>query len=455
MHIVKRDELQFEVEMIEIRGKYTTAKVMIDDLDESCAAQINQFVNHPAFTNPVAIMPDTHAGKGSVIGFTMPISSMVIPNVIGVDIGCGMLSVNIGKNLPGSLEVLDRNIRRKVPFGTVVHEKSIIHMEREFPWDEVNVRAEKFTYAYRERFGIVLLAPKYNMEWFLSKSDMIKSGGARRFINSIGTLGGGNHFIEIGKDLSQSYWITIHTGSRNFGKCICEYWQGKAAKAFSHGSKDEVNRLIEKARSEIQDEKLLYQTIKELKGRKKKPGIHMKGCEWLDGADASGYLFDMVFAQVYAEVNRRYIGRIVCTLCDATPVESIETVHNFIDFRDFIIRKGAIRSYAGERMIIPFNMRDGILICDGRSNPDWNFSAPHGAGRALSRAQAKRSLDLEVFRRQMSGIFSTSVGKGTLDEAPDAYKSSSIIEELIQPTAVIIDRIRPVHNMKDSEGAED
>ncbi len=363
--------------MFPITGKYTTADVMIDTVEESCIAQINHFVNHPSFTNHVAIMPDTHAGKGSVIGFTMPLSSTVIPNVIGVDIGCGMLSLNIGKDLALSLEQIDHKIRQRVPFGMSVHDKSVIHMEREFPWHQATVLAQKFALAYRERFGVILNPPKYDMSWFMAKCDAIRAGGTRRFINSLGTLGGGNHFVEIGiaGDMGDpgDHWVTIHTGSRNFGKCICEYWQGKAARVFSKDSKENINQQIAQAKAEIENGKLLFEKIKELKAQKKKPGIDLKGCEWLEGSDVSGYLFDMIFSQIYAEVNRELIGEIVLDILNARAKDSIETVHNFIDFRDFIIRKGAIRSYIGERMILPFNMRDGILICEGKSNPDWTF----------------------------------------------------------------------------------
>jgi tRNA-splicing ligase RtcB (3'-phosphate/5'-hydroxy nucleic acid ligase) len=446
--------------MLEITGKYTTAKVMIDNVEESCLAQIHHFVNHPSFTNPVAIMPDTHAGKGSVIGFTMPLSSTVIPNVIGVDIGCGMLSLNVGKAFTMSLEQVDHKIRQRIPFGMIVHDKSIIQMEKEFPWRQATVLAQKLALAYREKFGTALNPPNYDMNWFMAKGDAIRAGGVRRFINSLGTLGGGNHFVEIGVSNPVShgpgdYWITIHTGSRNFGKCICEYWQGKAAKAFSKEGKEDINRKIAQLKTEERDGKLLFKKIKELKAQKKKPGIDMKGCEWLEGDDASSYLFDMVFSQVYAEVNRRLIGEIFCDVVGVAPMDSIETIHNFIDFRDFIIRKGAIRSYAGERMILPFNMRDGILICEGKSNPEWNFSAPHGAGRTMSRGQAKKQLDLAEFKNQMAGIYSTSIGTGTLDEAPDAYKPAQLIEEAIRPTAAIIGRIKPIHNMKDSKGEDD
>ena len=446
--------------MFEITGKFTTAKVMTDELEPSCAAQITHFVNHPSFTNPVAIMPDTHTGKGSVIGFTMPLSSTVIPNVIGVDIGCGMLSLNIGDTIRMPLAQLDHKIRQRVPFGMAIHDKPLVNMEREFPWHEARVRAEKFALAYNEKFGKALDVPLYDLQWFMSKCDKIRAGGLRRFINSLGTLGGGNHFIEIGvaqgdAAAAGNYWITIHTGSRNFGKCVCEYWQGRAEKNFSKSAKEDIQSQIARAKEEIKDGKLLFEKIKELKARKKKPGIDMKGCEWLEGEEAAGYLMDMVFAQMYAEVNRKTIGVVLCDILGVSPEDSIETVHNFIDFRDFIIRKGAIRSYAGERMIVPFNMRDGILICEGKSSPSWNFSAPHGAGRAMSRSQAKKILNVEEFKQQMKEVFSTSVGIGTLDEAPGAYKPASFIEEAIQPTATIISRIKPIHNMKDSEGRED
>jgi RNA-splicing ligase RtcB len=441
--------------LIEIHGRYTTARVMIDILEESCAAQINHFVNHPVFTNPVAIMPDTHAGKGSVIGFTMPLTSAVIPNVIGVDIGCGMLSLNFGKTLALSPDAIDRKIRQRIPFGMEVHERSVIHMEREFPWHQATVLAQKFTAAYREKFGVYPDPPAYTMDWFMAKADSIRSGSVRRFINSLGSLGGGNHFIEIGNDTSGDCWVTIHTGSRNFGKCICEYWQGRAAKALSREGKADIDAQIKRLRSEVRDKKALFTQVKELKARNKKPGIDMKGCEWLEGAEATGYLFDMLFSQVYAEVNRSLIALIIADILGAKPVDSIETVHNFIDFRDFIIRKSAIRSYASERMIIPFNMRDGILIGEGKSNPEWNFSAPHGAGRVMSRAKAKATINLADFKKQMSSVFSTSVGSGTLDEAPDAYKPAALIEAAIEPTVSIINRIRPIMNMKDTDGRDD
>jgi RNA-splicing ligase RtcB len=322
---------------------------------------------------------------------------------------------------------------------------------KEFPWHQANVLAQKFALAYREKFGDISPV-QYDMNWFLEKYEST-GGSTRRAINSIDTIGGGNHFIETGISNDGDYWITIHTGSRNFGKRICEYWQNKAEKFHKCDRQSIIQEQIKVLKETVQDGKELYTKIKALKAVAK-PNIDMKGCEWLEGEDAAGYLFDMIFSQIYAEVNRKYIVSIICDILKVTPVDQIDTVHNFIDFHDFIIRKGAIRSYIGERMIIPFNMRDGILVCEGKSNPEWNFSAPHGAGRVLSRGEAKRKLSVETFKSQMEGIYSTSVGQATLDESPGAYKDSTFIEQAIEPTAKILNKIKPIHNMKASEEDE-
>lgn len=438
--------------MIEVRGKHTTAKIMIDEVEESCMSQIHQFVNHLAFTNPVSIMPDTHAGKGSVIGFTMGMTDKVIPNVVGVDIGCGITSINIGESLNISLGELDRKIRKSVPFGTNAHDNSIINMKtKEFPWQWANIIAEKFAMTYNKKFGIIIEPPKFDMNWFLEKCESI-GGNIGRIINSIGTLGGGNHFIETGISNNGDYWITIHSGSRNFGKRICDFWQRKAVKVLHEDKRDQLQTKIKEIKEKYKyTPRIIKEEIKKEKSELGLDyGIDMKGCEWLEENDAIGYLFDMIFSQVYALVNRECIAKIIEDILKINRYDKIETVHNFIDFNDFIIRKGAIRSYKDERMVIPFNMRDGVLICKGKSNPEWNFSAPHGCGRVLSRSQAKKKLNLDEFKEQMFGIFSTSVGNSTLDEAPNAYKDSKIIEEAIEPTAIIIDKIKPIHNMKDS-----
>lgn len=440
--------------MFEIDGKYTKAKVMIDNIEPECESQIYYFVNHEAFTNPISIMPDTHTGKGSVIGFTMSITDKVVPNVIGVDIGCGMLSFCVGKSLPISLELLDHRIRNRIPFGTEVHDSPVFNIEKEFPWKQVKILAQKFTLAYQRYSGIVSEnIPDYSIDWFLKKSEKI-GGTPGKHMRAIGTFGGGNHFLETGIDLDNNYWITIHSGSRNFGKRICDYWQGVAKKELENKGKRNKKEVIDELKKKYSGEELFKQ-IKALKDETKVT-INMKGCEYLTGQNTFGYLYDMIFSQMYAAVNRRKIQGIILSILGNKIVEDeIETIHNFIDFQDLIIRKGAIRSYDGERMIIPFNMRDGILICEGKSNPEWNYSAPHGAGRVMSRRKAKDNIKLETYVEQMKGIYSSSVGIGTLDEAPDAYKNSVVIESAISPTAKIMNRIKPIHNMKDKTGESD
>lgn len=441
--------------MIEVKGKYSTAKVMIDDVEESCMSQIVSFVNHPAFANPIAIMPDTHAGKGSVIGFTMKMTDKIVPNVVGVDIGCGMLSTNVGKSLGLELEQFDHKIRQRVPFGVEVHEQAVVHMQKDFPWHQVRVNAEKFARAYFDDFGVRLEVPNYDIDWFMSKCESI-GGNVRRFINSIGTLGGGNHFIETGISQSGDHWITLHTGSRNFGKRICEYWQAKAVKRLRVDKKQLLLDKIEEIKKTFAGDDVSREIFKAKKSLGLGEKINLNGCEWLEGNEAAGYLFDMIFAQTYATFNREQIFNIIVKdILHKTPLDTVETVHNFIDFSDFVIRKGAIRSYEGDRMIIPFNMRDGILICRGLSNTEWNCSAPHGAGRLMGRGQAKRTLSIDKFKSDMQGIFSTSVGFDTLDESPDAYKDPAMIEAAIAPTAVVIDKIKPIHSMKDSKGQDD
>lgn len=396
--------------MLQIQGKYGVAKVMIDNIDEATSNQIYEFVSHPAFTEPIAIMPDTHAGKGCVVGFTMPVGDKIVPNTIGVDIGCGMISVNIGNKLNHDLATTDKLIRSVIPLGFHVNSKPV-------------VKTEEFD-ALCEKTG----------------------PNPTRIQCSIGTLGGGNHFIEIGRGTNDDYWITVHTGSRNLGKCVCDYHQKKAI------------QKIEESRSkymEAQKEIILKTVDKKniqtaLAKAKNNFGVSLqnKTLAYLEGDDMEEYLLDMRKAQEYADLNRRTIIERILKAINAKEQDRIVSVHNYVDFSDNVIRKGAIRSYVGERLIIPFNMRDGTLICEGKSNPEWNNSAPHGAGRVLSRASAKKAITLETFKEQMNGIYSTSVTKNTLDEAPDAYKDYRIIEDAIQPTVKIIDRLKPILNIK-------
>jgi len=400
--------------MFPLIGKYTTAYIMIDEVEESCISQIIQMINHEAFTNKVIIMPDCHYGKGSVIGFTMPVSDKVIPNVVGVDKGCGMLSFNVGDIVVNHKE-LDIRIRQSIPLGQNINKKSKSDLHNS-------------GYELCKKLGI--------------NSDYV--------VHSIGTLGGGNHFIEIGKSVTNNdVWVTIHSGSRNLGKKVCEYWQ-KIASIRKLPDKNIAIKEIKETYPKKEWDKKIKQLNNERRRLKPSP------LDFLEGDNKDSYLKDMYFCQDYAKLNRKTIMESIISILkndlkiSVDIKDQIETIHNYIDPKDGIIRKGAIRSYIGERMLIPFNMRDGILICEGKSNSEWNYSAPHGAGRNHSRAKAKEDLDIEKFKNDMEGIFSTSVCMATIDESPDAYKDSKIIEKAIEPTATILDRIIPIHNIKDS-----
>jgi len=435
--------------MIEVRGKYTSAKIMIDDLEEESLKQIHTFLNHPSFTNPIAIMPDVHAGKGSVIGFTMPLGEKVIPNVIGVDIGCGMLATNIGPELTMSLEALNKKIRDKIPMGTSVHSSSSVWVkfEKDFPWDEANTKSRKFVRTYNEKFGTNFIAHEYTYEWFAKVCKDIESP-QRRVENGVGTLGGGNHFIEVGKSTKGDYWITIHSGSRNFGKCICDYHQKIAKNILDEKRNVQLKGRIEEIKRKSKGADIQNQINQVKKDLDIDFDINIRHLESLTGQPAMNYLLDMLFAQTYAVYNRDIMLKIILNYLKSDIVEQISSTHNYIDFEDFIIRKGAITCYKDKKEIIPFNMRDGLLIVEGKSNAEWNFSGPHGSGRVLSRGNANRTLDLDEFKDQMKDVYSTSVGRSTLDEAPNAYKDSTIIELAIEPTAIIIDRVKPILNIK-------
>lgn len=394
--------------MLEYKGEYGKAKVMIDEIDETTVSQIYEFLNHEAFTNPIAIMPDTHAGAGAVIGFTMKLTDKVIPNVVGVDIGCGMYSIVTNASIfkDKSRDDLDSMIREAIPFGTAVNKKPNFEYFTDKTLRTVTGTAAIVTNMYNEVYGTSYKAPIFTPEWFKEKCEQVGMDYDRA-LKSIGTLGGGNHFIEIGKaEKEKDTWITIHSGSRQFGLKVANYWQKKAGKG-----------------------QLAY----------------------LMGEDMYGYLMDMFFAQCYASMNRLTIAHVIKNeILKIVPHDYLETIHNFIDFKDFIIRKGAIRSYSGERMFIPFNMEDGSLVCRGKTNPEWNYSAPHGAGRVFSRKKAKEVLkkkEKDIKHRMESKDIYCS--KLPLDEVKESYKDPKIIEAAIEPTAEIIDRIIPVLAMKE------
>ncbi len=434
--------------MIELKGKYTDATIFIDDVEPGLIEQVYSVINSPASNGlKVVIQPDCHVGKGVCVGFTMELGNLLTPNWLGVDISCGMMSAKFGKNTKLNLEELDSEIRKRIPMGFNVHDSIKF---RDIPFDKIQENANLFVTKYNDKFKTSYIAPTYNEKWLNDKLKSIDMD-ATKFYESIGTLGGGNHFIEVGKsDTYGDYWVTIHSGSRNFGLKIADYWTNVANGKISSTS-SEYNKERDNIIQNTYPKSDIPKKLKELKD-KYKVGV---GKEFLMGDDLMGYLFDVIFVQEYAYSNRMTMMNIIKDILKIKGFdEVINTIHNYVDFNDFIIRKGAISSYKGQKMIIPFNMRDGILLCEGKSNSDWNNSAPHGAGRLMSRTEAKSKVDIDKFKRSMKGIYSTSVTKDTLDESPFAYKDSKIIEMAIEPTATIIDRIIPILNIKDSGKSE-
>ena len=420
--------------MIELKGKYNKdCKIFTDNIDEESYSLIYNILNEKASENvKVRIMPDTHIGKGIVIGFTMPLTERVNPFHIGVDIGCGMLTSKLNDNIKNiELEKIDKTIKQNIPMGFKTHKKSNYSF---FNFKELNELIRNFIIAYNKRYNTNFTIFEIDNNYIEKLCQRIEMD-LEKFNNSIGTLGGGNHFIEIGNSINNDYFITIHSGSRNFGTRVCEYHVRKNKKRIEEAKDflNSVNDAIDKTTKEYNE----YNEI-------------VRSGDYIYGKAMFDYCIDMVIAQYYAKTNREAMLNIITNALNVKTENTFSSIHNFIDFEDFIIRKGAIRSYKGEKMIIPFNMRDGILKRKKKSNEDWNFSAPHGAGRVLSRMQARKQIDMKDFIESMKGIYSSSISKNTLDEAPQAYKDSKEIETLIEPTANIIDRLKPVLNIKAS-----
>jgi RNA-splicing ligase RtcB len=312
--------------MFELKGKYTSAKVMIDDVDQSCISQIYTFLNHPAFINPIAIMPDCHVGKGAVIGFTMPITDKIIPATIGVDIGCGMLSIDLGETLNISLDVLDKKIRERIPFGFNTHDSSVIHLKNEFPWKDVREQAKTFIYEYNSKFGTSYLPERYDGEenWFQNKCTQI-GANQRRTINSIGSLGGGNHFIDLGKSDDARFWLTIHTGSRNFGKCVCEYWQNHAINIVHKQKSEDLSKEINRIRSTYVG-KDIEKEINALRGTYGLDNVSKQLC-YLEGESAIKYFFDMIFSRFLIERSKEVLLVSIVTSPRVLSITCLATSH--------------------------------------------------------------------------------------------------------------------------------
>ena len=391
-------------------------KIFTDLIEEEAVNQIHTLMKQPAFSNcKVRVMPDVHAGKGCVIGFTADLGNKVIPNIVGVDIGCGMYIVNLG-NRNIDLQKLDSVIKNYVPCGKNVHEGRITRFPK---LQELN--------CYRE----------------------LKD--TKRIERSIGTLGGGNHFIEIDIDDNGNKYLVIHSGSRNLGKQVAEYYQSLAVELMQ--GKDELYKkqqeIIDTYKAEGRKQEI-QSAIKELHRNYKPETLNVpKELCYLEGEYRDKYLHDMLICQEYASLNRLYIANIILEKLGIRFTGlRFETIHNYIDMDTNIVRKGAISARKDELLLIPINMRDGCILGVGKGNEDWNCSAPHGAGRLMSRTKAKENLNVSEFKETMSGIYSTTVGVDTLDEAPMAYKPMESIVENIKDTVEIKKILKPIYNFK-------
>jgi RNA-splicing ligase RtcB len=401
------------MDVIEIKGKVSTALCYAKVVEEEAIEQIRRMCDCPMTEgSKIRIMPDVHSGKGCTIGTTMTVVDKVVPNVVGVDIGCGMYTVELGK---GEIDyMLVDAAAHYIPSGKNVWEGR----KEQFDLTELK--------CYRE----------------------LKD--ARRLVRSLGTLGGGNHFIEIDEAKDGTKYLVIHSGSRNLGKQVAEFYQKLAIKLYKG-----YDQFLEK-----RDE--LIRTYKE-QGRASEIQAALKELRWeafkaedpmpddlcyLSGKFLEDYLHDVEICQAFAKRNRELMAEILCEKAGLTPGESFHTIHNYIDTDEMILRKGSIAAHKGEKVLIPINMRDGSVIAIGKGNPEWNYSAPHGAGRLMSRTKAKDTLSMEDYKKAMEGIYTTSVNENTLDEAPMAYKSLDDIIDVITESVDVVEVIKPVYNFK-------
>ena len=402
--------------MIEIKGIFNTAKCYTNTLEDGAREQIQTVCDIEAFaSSKIRIMPDVHAGKGCTIGTTMTIVDKIVPAMVGVDIGCGMYTVNLG-NVEVDFEKIDE-AAHYIPCGRNV-------------WD-----------GRQERFDLTVLRCYRNLK------------DTKRLERSLGTLGGGNHFIEVDEAPDGTKYLVIHSGSRNLGTQVAEFYQNLAVdlnlgKEEYFKQREEIIRTYKEQgrRSEIQA------TLKELEKafQAKEPSLPHDLC-FLYDSFVEDYLHDVDICQKFAMRNREKMAEVLLERTGMTAHDAFHTIHNYIDVNEMVLRKGAVSAKAGEKLLVPINMRDGSLICIGKGNEDWNCSAPHGAGRLMSRSSAFERLTMEEYKAQMAGIYSTCVVPDTLDESPMAYKSMDEIIENIEPTAEIICRIKPIYNFKAAE----
>lgn len=396
--------------MVELRGKYGIAKVFTDTVDNESISQVINLLNQPYIERSrIRMMPDIHAGAGCTIGTTMTIQDKVCPNLVGVDIGCGMYTVRIKEDSIDT-ENLDAVIRSKIPSG-------------------FEIRSTPHEYARSIDLGKLFCANSVDTD---------------RAYRSIGTLGGGNHFIEADRDSDGRLYVVVHSGSRHLGVEIANYYQNAAYKALTSYSAEEIRDTIQKLKNDGRQKDI--QCV--LKTMKWKKSPVPKELAYVEGDLFDQYLHDMEIAQRFAYTNRCAMIDTIVHAMNLHVEDQFHTIHNYIDMDHKILRKGAVSAQTGERLLIPINMRDGSLLCTGKGNEDWNYSAPHGAGRLMSRGEAKEAFTLQQFEQQMQGVYTTSVNMSTLDECPMAYKSMEDIVTHIDPTVQIETVLKPVYNFK-------
>ena len=401
-------------------------KIFTDNIEQEAIDQLTILLEQPAFADcKVRIMPDVHAGAGCVIGFTADLGDKVIPNIVGVDIGCGMLTVELGR-IDIDYDKLDARIRSLIPSGRNVHD--------DFDLVPGIGKAKELINELHCKDGL------HKISWLE---------------HSMGTLGGGNHFIEIDEGSDGSKYLVIHTGSRNLGKQVAEYYQRLAVKRL-YANKEERADIIAKCKAEGRERDIQAELAK--LASKHSSNVPKDLC-YLEGKDRDDYLDDMKICQLFAKLNREFIAYAIIGGMnwpypydiDRLVGDPFHTIHNYIELETNMVRKGAISAKKGEKVLIPINMRDGSLLCVGKGNEDWNCSAPHGAGRIMSRSKARKSISMEYFRESMAGIYTTSVCESTIDESPMAYKSMNEIINNVKDTVDILDVLKPVYNFKANE----
>ena len=397
--------------MVTIQGLYNTAVCYTPELEELAANQIKAVCDQAEFAGcKIRIMPDVHAGKGCTIGTTMTIQDKIVPGMVGVDIGCGMETVELAEH-EIDFAKLDDLIRKEIPYGREV--RDTLHA--------------------------------LNAEIDLTQLRCADQVNLNRAMRSIGTLGGGNHFIEVDRSEDGRLFLIVHSGSRHLGTEVAEYYQNEGRRALWGGANYQVQEVIAQLKAEGRF-KEIQKTISAL--RTEHELSIPKDLAYVEGKLFEDYIHDMKITQQFAMLNRKAMVDVIMMGMGFTAVESFTTIHNYIDTDAMILRKGSVSAMAGEKLLIPINMRDGSLICVGKGNQAWNCSAPHGAGRLMSRRAAFNALSMEEFKREMEGIYTTCVLPDTLDESPMAYKSMDEIIDQIGPTAEIVERIRPVYNFK-------